>query len=377
MACLAVAAVLAGGVTMPARAIEPVPTACPLPSAPQPYPTLAPSAPGQDFPAYQPPPLGFDAARGEWLVSLASGGFAATWRTALDGSGSVLLVDGPATRPIALRDGRIVYGRPETAAGGDSAGSRMTLVVSHPGGADERALDVTTSAPFAVAPGTGAVIAEREDAAGDDLGLWRVPVDGGEPTRLMPPPAARASEGGGTLETVGVFATADGRRVVRASGPGETGAAQRLDARFDGISRRLHDGFGLGFDVGGRFLYLDAPPGQAGRVLRIAPGRRVPERVATVAGGSEVRLAGGGRWLASLRTDESAGQDDLAVVDAATGRSSRWALPGAWELSAYDGPDVVGLEGGPAGSGWRAVVDPAAGWIGYLPAVVVVVPPCP
>lgn len=317
-----------------------------LATTPSGGPSAPPEAPAASSAgALPPPPAWFDPGTIAYLGSRGGvpGSLGRLWYGRLDGTDlRPVPVEGHGIG-IVVGDGGIVVNAPGPAG---SPGNGLVLVRS-----DGSATDLLDdqSGYFVANAGGDVVYAFRADGRTDSSvsGLWRVPLDGSRPTRVLPA-APGASH---------VAVSADERSFAMGWKIGDE--PEPITARFDmGRPRRPVEGLPQGFDAAGRLIFQSSRHDpDTGRTRRIEGMGRSISQIVNPDGRSLVAVV----------------DTDLLALDLVTGRRRSWALgPGDWfvtELSTdryavaarfLDDPDAEIID-------VFAVVDLYEGWLGFVP----------
>jgi hypothetical protein len=331
---LAAAGLMVATLYGPVAAADRSPSASPMPVA---SPALLP-----------PPPAYFDPGTIPYVGSRfgVPGELGDLWFGRLDGSGM---------RAVPVRNsgiGQAVAGNSivVTARGpAGSAGNRLVLVR-----ADGSTVDLLTDQKglFAVSYAGDAVYTFRADGRTTESvsGLWRVPIDGTKPRRVLP----RAPGGSH------VAVSPDERSFAMGWKIGDQ--PLKITARFDlGPARRPVSGLPQGFDAAGRLIF---------------DGSRFDPESGTIRGLKGMGRANGQIVTSDGRTMLALVGSEIRALDLVTGSRRSWDLaPGDWFLTELstgryavaarftDDPDYEVVE-------TFAVVDLFEGWLGYVPFTV-------
>lgn len=318
---------------------------------PDPEPVAQPSL---DPALYPPPPASFRPETVRYVGTRAGliGLGDPVWVAAIDGSG--------------MRCASPAHGGVEIAAGGrvvywDAIGpvTIADLLVRDPSGASRTVADRVDGFDIAARYAWVGRRSGTDQRPGADLGVWRVPIDGGTARRMLPP-----GERGTDDWIVG---SADGRSVAvaryYAPGTGSGGPAAPIRVRFDGGPvQRVPYLVPIGFDARGRLV------GTRGVDLVAydpARARFVDLRLGRQGGIVTPR----GRWIVAhpMGIPGSDGRSRLRAVRVGDGSRHAWMLaPGRWVLRQELSTDEFLVLQDPEDESRLAIVGLRDGWVGYL-----------
>ncbi len=219
----------------PTAAAEPTPAAEDSPDAsPQPTPVPQPTL---DPALYPPPPASFDPSSIPYIDPLwRCSGRGPIGLSAIDGSSYHVIGTGVAARQVAGGRFVIVDTLPSESDGRPNLG----LYLKAPGETRRLLVDQVASCgtDLIVSPNGETVYLNRGflnsymDVA-TDLGFWRVPLDGGQPSRMLPPVLGTP---GYTIGFYWAAVSPDGRSVARSNWDkfdGELAVTDYYQGRFD------------------------------------------------------------------------------------------------------------------------------------------------
>jgi len=322
-------------------------------------------------PVLSPPPAWFDPS----VVRFVGSRYGDEYRVdngvyvgGADGSDLALAEGMPdgATWGLLASDGRIVLVVRERAPEGSGRRWRRPLLVVEADGKVRRlAQDVSIPVLDADRDTAYAFRGRQRRQDGQLVGrpLWRFPLDGSRPTRVLP---------GGPLEGGSVVVSPDERRVATGSDSGTTPLRLRLE---DGEVRRLGSewpGFSspggepYGFDLAGR-LIRNGPEGPVRYDPDTGRSRSLLPRGGDIV---ELHVTPSGRHLVVLMIRRRA--EHVLVVDLVDGDRREYAVPGGNDLDESGGDRYVVLRRlsddiDQAAPEAVIVIDLLEGWIGELP----------
>jgi hypothetical protein len=263
-----------------------------------------------------------------------------------------------------LGDHRVVYTRFDNPT--EDEPGPASVVVYDPVTREQQRLGGVTG-PYAIAGDDEALfMADFLEVAGQsvDRGVWRWPLAGGAPSRVVSPVA------GGAEWKYGPVVSSDGRRLARASCSSDAPAAQ-LQVVVDGTSTALDPAIPIGFSAEGLLItYQDGCEHGDVFTVHVETGER---RLLLRGHVDEAVVKPSGSMLAATRLREPLAVE-LVAIDLWTRDERVWPLLGtAWRVTKLGGDRYVIAEGSPTdepGHGvWYAIADTVEGWLGYLQLV--------
>jgi len=318
---------------------------------------------------YPPPPASFDPSRIVMRDVVGDPmGWGYAWTTAIDGSDARLAAPARADAMMITPDLWIQPPAPTCVEPGPSA-----FGIVRPGQGPIRQLDDVVG-HFVVRDGA-AWVARARIANGRErgLGIWRLPADGGAPTRVWNLQATRVY--GWT------YPSEAGRRlaVMRGFDPYHEMVPPRPRVRIEGrsVATLPRDAALVGWDArGGLILTAPSPRGdpdrRSRRVARWDPVTQAIRPIDRPRDGDDVAVLPGGRTIVVEGRDHG-GRSSIGLIDVRTWTRRDLTLPSDWwtisdtstaryvVLDAFIGPfpdrDPRQI---------KAVIDVREAWVGYL-----------